>query len=142
MTGMQICTIENEVAYKVDKTGEAVDLKPDRFNPMFAVCDESAVAVAHYVKSQKCAAAHKGNSWYFTAPVIPRSVAEQIIDASGVHRYIYSEDVVFAGNGIVVLSTVNGGEKEIHYPCGTKLKYNLEPMTTAVFDMKTFERIL
>lgn len=142
MTGMQICTIENEVAYKVDKTGEAVDLKPDRFNPMFAVCDESAVAVAHYVKSQKCAAAHKGNSWYFTAPVIPRSVAEQIIDASDVHRYIYSEDVLFAGNGIVVLSTVNGGEKEIHYPCGTKLKYNLEPMTTAVFDMKTFERIL
>lgn len=142
LTGMKICTIQSEDGYIVSDVDELVELKPERFDPMFCICDENATSIGYYKNSKKCAAARKDNTWYFTAPVIPRSVAEQIIDVSGAHRYINTDDALFAGNGMVVLNTVNGGEKEVQFPCGTKVKYNIEPMTTAVFDMKSFERVL
>ena len=145
LIGIKVRIIPNETAYITEKDfldNEYVDVTKDKYNPTLAVCDKEAESIAYYEKSHECAAAVKDRVWYFAIPKITVSIAEKIVECSGVHRYIESKDVVFAGNGMVVLNTFHGGEKVITLRNGTVVKCNLPKLTTVVFDACTGERRL
>lgn len=145
LTGIKVRIVPNETVYVTEKAfldNEFVDVPKDKYNPTFAVCDKEAQSIAYYYNSHECAAAVKNGVWYFAVPKITSSIAEEIVKCSGVHRYIESKDVIFAGNGMVVLNTFHGGEKVITLRNGIVIKCNLPKLTTVVFDACTGERRL
>ncbi len=142
LTGIKVKITGNEASYTVCGDNENVPFNENRFNPMLSVDDTEAQPVAFYDKSGECAAARKDKVWYFAVPVVSKAVAEKIIDISGAHRYIKSDDFLFAGNGMVVVNTFSGGEKTLILKNGTRINCTLPPLATAVFDAKTGVRKL
>ena len=110
--------------------------------PLFAVADESAQPLARYTDSGAVCAARKGNTWYFAAPFIGTDVLRFILAQAGAHLYCVSNDVVLADGAWVALNTASGGEKKLTLKNGREIACTLKPMTTAVFDAESGERLL
>lgn len=136
------CALES--AYKTLLTGKTVPFPPQYadFNPLFCVNDPDAEKLAVYAQSGKTAAARKGNSWYFGAPLFDPETTSLIMKAAGAHVYTESGDPVLAGNGLVALNSRYGGKRTVTFRSAKKTACDLPPFTTAVFDAETGERVL
>ena len=72
----------------------------------------------------------------------------EFIEASGVHVYTDSRDVVYVGGGYLGLHAASGGKKQIKLPCATKIKVifgaDLPEQTTdtLTFDLAEHETAL
>lgn len=97
---------------------------------------------SYYKESGKVCGGRKGSSWFFALPSVSREIMCDIFEKANVHRYFDSYEPVMAGAGVVVLHTITGGERELKLPCGKTVMHNIEKETTAVFDIKTGERLL
>ena len=144
VTGMNVKRIESESVYCTTKhfSANRVEMAPKQFDPMFAIDDVEAEPLAYYEKSGACAAARKGNQWYFSLPKITVSIARKIFQSAGVHCYCDSGDPVLAGTGLVAINVPSGGERKIVLKNGKVVSCVLPPFTTAVFDAETGERLL
>lgn len=119
-----------------------VGVQRDQLNPAFYVDDTDAESLAVYENSQVCAAARKGNDWYFAVPQISPEMARQFIEAAGAHSYTDSGDPVLAGAGIVAIHSFAGGDRTVTLKNGKTLQFVLPPHTTAIFDAETGLRIV
>ena len=81
-------------------------------------------------------------SWYLSAPSNSIKLYKEIFNRSGVHTYSDKEDVVVAGNGMVMIVAINEGERIIRLKNGKTVKINIPEKTTIVLNDKNGERIL
>lgn len=114
------------------------DEKP--LNPCFAVADAEAEPLAFY-GSGSCAAARKGDQWYYASLSVTPEQASQFIDAAGAHRYTDSGEPVLAGAGLVAMHTCTGGERTVTLRNGKVLQLTLAPQTTVILDAETGRRV-
>ena len=143
VTGMKVKRIGPESAYRTKGCLPACRVETElRYDPLFAIDDAEAEPVAYYEKSGACAAARKGDQWYFALPRITAPIAGEIFRLAGVHRYCDAGDPVLAGAGLVAVNTPSGGERVIALRNGKRVSCVLPPFTTAVFDAETGERVL
>ena len=144
ITSINVCRVETECSYRTLASGTEVEFPPNYrdYNPMFAVEDTDAEALAVYPKSGAVAAARKENNWYFGVPLFDTESARRIVKEAGAHVYCEAGDPVIAGNGLVAINSCFGGERCITFRNGKKVVCELPLFTTAVFDAETGERVL
>ncbi len=111
------------------------------YDPYFACTDEDAEVLARY-ENGECAAAVKRNNVWFGAPILSADLLCPILERAGVHRYTTSPDPILAGNGLCIINSLKGGRRELRFPNGVTVTHVLPPLTTAVFDSETGERLL
>lgn len=122
-------------------SGEDLTLPQNSLNPMFAVVDPSAQPLALY-ENGAVAAALKNNNLWIATPCLSPKIARKILSFCGAHCWTESENMMFAGCGVAVMNCTSGGKQSIHFPNGEIVPETLEPFTTAVYDLKTAERLL
>ena len=124
-------------------TGEMVAMPGtmSTLTPGFAVDDPDAQPLARY-EDGAVGAARKGNVWYFALPLAFHDVMREIVRAAGAHVYCPSGDPVLAGCGLVALNCPKGGSRQITLRNGKAVTLELAPMTTAVLDAETGERLM
>ncbi len=108
--------------------------------PYFYVSDTDAEVLARF-PSGRVAAAKKGDDVYFALPLLDRANAKKILAAAGAHSYCTSGESVLAGGGMVMLCTPLGGERTLLLRSGKEISLTLPPMTTAIFDAESGERL-
>lgn len=134
ITGLSVCRTENAYSYRtLDPLPacEAVYPRND-FSPLFAVDDPAAQPLAEYPDGQ-CAAARKGDSWYFALPLLTPEIARHILREAGAHIYCASGDPILAGGDLVAINSFAGGPREITFRNGAVVSCDLPPLTTALF---------
>ena len=113
----------------------------DDFSPIFAVDDNSSVALARYDNGE-VAAAISGKSIWIGLPLLTKKLMVSIMKLSGVHSYCQSANAVIAGAGIVAINCPSGGEHTVTLKNGKEIYLKLENPETAVFDADSGERLL
>ena len=113
----------------------------DDFSPIFAVDDNSSVALARYDNGE-VAAAISGKSIWIGLPLLTKKLMASIMKLSGVHSYCQSANAVIAGAGIVAINCPSGGEHTVTLKNGKEIYLKLENPETAVFDADSGERLL
>lgn len=142
--GMTVSRTEAQLAFRICPPFPAgtVEYPAADLAPLFAIEDEQAQTVAKYVGSEACAAARKGDDWYFALPMLNQQLARTIFEAAGAHIYCVSGDPILAGAGLVAINSFGGGKREITLRSGKQIVCQLPPMTTRVWDAETGETLL
>ena len=118
------------------------EILPSAYTPFYAVSDPEAEILALYSKSRETAAARKGNIWYIACPRLDLQTARRIMKAAGVHCYTESADPILAGAGLLAINSYEGGRRVLTLRNGKMVCCDLPPLTTALFDAETGERLL
>lgn len=109
-------------------------------SPNFAIDDEKAEVLARF-DSGRVAAARKGDDVYFALPMLDIANAKKILKASGAHIYTGSGETVLGGGGMLMLCSPTGGARTLTLRSGKEISVVLPPMTTAIFDSESGERL-
>jgi len=79
-------------------------------------------------------------AWYVALPNTGPEPLKYILRNSGAHVYTTQGDIVYAGGGILVLHTKEGGKHDLRLRNGTILSFTLpEGSSTLVLDSETGE---
>ena len=81
-------------------------------------------------------------SWYLSAPSNNIELYQEIFRRAGVHMYTDKQDVVVAGNGMIMIVAVQEGERNITLKNGKIKKIQIPPKTTVVLDSENGEILL
>lgn len=122
-------------------SGESVAVPEKTYAPFFAADDPDAEVLGVY-DNKDTAIAKKGNDIWIGITAITQGIMQKIFKLCGAHIWCNSGDPIIAGGGIVVINTAKGGKLTLNLKDGKKIPTELQPFTTAAFDVKTGERIL
>jgi hypothetical protein len=93
--------------------------------PLFAIEDKAAQPWGVFPENNAIAAAGKkmdsAFSWFFSLPVVEASAMRALLIKSGVHLYAEPGNIVYGGNGCLVLHSKTGGSKSITLKNGRKV---------------------
>ena len=110
-------------------------------NPIFIVEDNTANPLGYLDNSKDIGAARKTftthESWFFSLPPNDVGLWRAVFRQCGAHIYEDSGDVVYAGNGMVVIHTNQGGKRNITLRNGLAIQVDLEPYSTLIIDAAT-----
>ena len=134
LTGMQL----EEVALAeagVLQTGAAFGLKVrqearGRYRPMIALADDEAVNLGILQDGSPAFGRKKmedHTAWYISLPPTSGDLLREVARQSGAHLYVPAPDIVYAGGGLLVVHTANGGGKEIRLRTGVTVQLDLPP---------------
>ena len=153
--GLAIENIEKTVGMQVERS-ETYDfaqivhplLKSERLachkpfpNPNFIIVDKNVETIAVNANGE-CAAARKGDDWYFAYPTLNSEIARWILKEGGAHLYCQTGEPVLAGAGLVLFHSVSGGKREIVLKNGKKVKLSLKEHSAVLLDAKTGKVLL
>ena len=158
-TGMNI--VKNPGATSISLTGDNTPIAeiPADYAPIFAVDDKDTTPLAVY-DNGKIAAAQKEKEIFIPLPVIPKTLAQKIVELSGAHVWVDSGDPVIAGHGYVAINCQGGRKRIVHLKSGKDveietvahneefkirdkiIEVNSEGYDTIVLDIQTGERVL
>lgn len=114
--------------------------------PLFAVTDSSAKAVGHYEGTDQVALARKDlgdcTVWYCGLMLRNANLMREIFRSAGAHIYNEANDVTFAGSGLLVVHTKDGGRRMLALRNGSSLEVDLPEGSTTFFDIETGRKIL
>lgn len=117
--------------------------------PLFAVSDAKSESLGRYMsggKTGETSFARKSfdswTSWYSVLPVTNPKLLREIFRLSGAHIYTESDDVVYAGGGIVAYHTAARGSKTVMLRNGRKVTINPATAATLILDGETGEAVL
>jgi hypothetical protein len=119
--------------------------------PVFAVRDDKADKAAWFIdgtasRLNKAAAAHKdfGSwcSWYFSLLPADNYILRDLFQQAGAHIYSKDGDSLLAGNGLVMVNCVRGGQKTVTLTNGSTVNFEMKDYTTFLLDAVTGEFVL
>jgi len=116
-------------------------------SPLFTINDAQAIILGKYSKSGKPAIAIKKNptftSLYVAMPAYEPQLMGEVLNLTGAHQYSKSNDIFYAGNGILMMHTKNGGKKSITLKNGKTIVCSLpDEASTLIIDSETGEILL
>ncbi|MBL8238198.1 MAG: hypothetical protein JNM66_12300 [Bryobacterales bacterium] len=76
------------------------------------------------------------------APPIPMSEWRRIFAEAGAHLYVDAGEIIHAGGGLLLVHTLNGGQRQLTLRSGKTIPLNLPPKASWLFDAATGERLL
>lgn len=114
------------------------------FGPLFTVTDPSVEIFGLFKDTDRPAVVRKVSdshtAWYVALPNTGSEPLKYILRNSGAHVYTTQGDIVYAGSGILVLHTKDGGEHGLTLRNGKTLNFLLpEGSSTLVLDGETGE---
>ena len=120
------------------RTGNAM------FGPLFTVTDSSVEVFGRFKNTERPAVVRKvldsHTAWYVALPNTGPEPLKYILRNSSAHVYTTQGDIVYAGGGILVLHTKEGGKHDLRLRNGTILSFTLpEGSSTLVLDSETGE---
>ena len=135
LTGISVRRTENAYAYRtLPPLPEAeVTYRRTDFTPLFAVDDPEAQPLARYADGS-CAAARKGDTWYFALPRLNADILRHILREAGAHIYCDAGDPIIAGAGVVAINSFAGGHREVILRDGRRVELDLPPLTTHIIE--------
>ncbi len=115
--------------------------------PLFAVDDPAAEVFGSYVASGHAAVArkvfHDHQAWYIAVPHAADQPLRSILRSGGAHVYATNGEIVYAGNGLLVVHMKNGGAHTITLRSGKTVRFDLPPGNhTLVLDPGTGATLL
>ena len=115
--------------------------------PLFAVADEDAQAWAHYENTSHVAVARKQfehhTAFYTALPSYDAKLGKELMRQTQAHRYTDGEDVVYAGGGLLVIVSAEGGPRKITLRNGKSLHLEMgKGAATRVLDARSGEVLL
>ncbi|HEV7301692.1 MAG TPA: hypothetical protein VGN72_20305 [Tepidisphaeraceae bacterium] len=115
--------------------------------PLFAVTDEAAEAWAHYESTSLTAVARKRfethTAVYVGLPSYDPNLGKELMRQTPAHRYTDGDDVVYAGGGLLVIVSANGGTRQVTLRGGKTFNLEMgEGVSTRVLDARTGEVLL
>lgn len=115
--------------------------------PLFAVEDPGAEIAGIYTETGKAAIARKSFgdhvAWYVGLPGKDPEPLRTILRLSGAHIYSRKGDIVYDGGGVLVVHTMEGGNRRIALKNGKEITIDAgEGPATLVLDSATGERLL
>ena len=110
--------------------------------PLFTVVDPSVEVFGRFKDSGRPAVARKvfdnHTAWYVALPNTATEPLKYILRNSGAHVYTTQGDIVYAGGGILILHTKEGGNHSLTLRNGNTLVFTLpEGSSTLVLDSET-----
>lgn len=114
-------------------------------NPLLSVSDPDSVEVGFYEAGKTCALAYKklndSVSWFMALPSDSPAVWRAILRECGAHFYTdETNDIIYAGGGIVVLHGKTPGQRVLHLRNGREVAVAIgQTGDTLVVDAKTGE---
>ena len=153
VTGIQVSptTIDEAPTLELATAGGApytTTLGSAPIAPLFAVTDPDAEAIATYAQTGEVAVARKTladhTAWYLALPSKDPTMLRTLLHRTPAHRYTTeATDVMYAGNGIVLLHSVTGGDRTVTLRNGTTVDLFLPSApTTLLLDAETGESLL
>jgi hypothetical protein len=118
------------------------------FGPLFAIEDPGAEVLGRYTATGQAAIARKDfpdhTAWYVAVPGRTVEPLRHILRSSGAHVYSLQGDVVYAGDGLVVVHGKDGGSRTVVLRGGLSRTFDLPEGTafTLVLDGRTGEALL
>jgi hypothetical protein len=115
--------------------------------PLFAVADEDAQAWAHFENTSHVAVARKSfenhTAIYVALPSYDANLGKELMRQTPAHRYTDGDDVVYAGGGLLVIVSAQGGPRQITLRDGKALNIEMgEGASTRVLDARSGEVLL
>jgi hypothetical protein len=111
--------------------------------PLFAVDDPAAEPLATFAATGEVAIASKAaeghTAWFVSLPSRDPHVMRMILRRTPAHRYTRDyDDVIYAGGGVVVLHTAEGGERTVTLRNGRAVELTMPPgPATLLLDAET-----
>jgi len=146
LTGIRMKEAAMEHAWRVGGCGlPQAAVKTDRnYAPLF-IPDDPEMETAAVFQSGATAAGRKRfaeyTSWYFSLPFENPAVWRELFRDAGVHLYEEDGDALLAGGGIIAVTTVTGGERNIRLKNGKTVPVQLAPRSTCILDAETGETV-
>ena len=116
-------------------------------SPLFAVDDPAAEVFGQYRASGHGAVArkvfHDHQAWYIAVPHTGEEPLRSILRSSGAHVYCQKGEIVYAGDGLLLIHTKSGGKHQITLRSGQIVTFDLPPgVHTLVLDPATGQPLL
>jgi len=117
------------------------------FTPLFAVTDPACEPFGYYSGTRTIAVARKTfphhTSWYIALPNTAMEPLTHILRDSGAHVYSSAGDIIYAGGGLLVVHTREGGTHRITLKNGSLVTFELpEGASTLILDSDSGELLL
>jgi hypothetical protein len=116
------------------------------FSPFFVVKDKATTSLGVLEGSNQVVFARRDlgshTSWFCSLPPTDDELLGHIFREAGAHIYLPPGDVIHAGGGIVCIHTAQGGERELVMRNGRRLRLQLQPRSTSLYDAETGEALL
>lgn len=114
---------------------------PRMVAPLFAVDDPRAEPLAAFAHIPGDAGARRvlpeSTSWFFSLPPSDPAALRAIFRQSGAHIYSDAGDAVNAGGNLLLVHSVEGGPRTLHFPNGRITEITLPPCSTTCFELET-----
>lgn len=119
----------------------------EALNPVFAIDEPGVEVLGRFRETGQTAIGKKTfpdhTAWYVALPNTGVEPLRSLLRKSGAHIYSTRGDIVYAGSGIVLLHTRDGGIHELLLRSGTRVSFDLPPgPNTLVLDATTGEPLL
>jgi len=103
--------------------------------PLAEMTDESGtVLVGGAVKVGK-----NSTDYFFTLPLLSGGLWRNLFEKAGCHIYDRDGDAVFAGSGMIMIHTKDGGPRIITLRSGRTVSFEMSPMETLLIDAESGE---
>lgn len=114
--------------------------------PLFAVHDAAAESAGMITGTSLVGLARRqtrdATTWFSSVPLRGPALIRSLLKSAGVHLYQESGDVTYAGNGMILLHTLAGGERTVALRNGRSVALTLPPKSTVLLDAESGERLL
>ena len=114
-----------------------------KIDPLFIADDDKAIVLGKLDSIGGAAMVKKEQpgftSWYISIPPADIDLWRYVFIESGVHIYETGGDVLYAGNGILSIHTLKGGERKIILKNGKEINIVLAPDSTTVLNSESGE---
>lgn len=118
----------------------------NKVNPFLVVNDVSVQALGTISNTKDVAAATKklngSQSWFFSLPPANPALWRWVFRKAGAHVYNDSGDIFYNGQGLLIVHTASGGQRNISLRSGKNITATLAPNSTTVFNEQTGEAVL
>jgi hypothetical protein len=114
--------------------------------PLFAVQDSAATVLGKLQGSDHAGLARKRlanhTAWYSSVPMTNANLLRYLLREAGAHIYDDRGDVIYAGNGMLMVHSAAGGPRTFTLRNGRRIEAKLPGPCTWVFDSETGEKLL
>jgi hypothetical protein len=133
--------------WKLSGGGLKWGVSGETITPLFAVADEGAEAWAKYENTEHVAVARKAftnhTALYVALPSYDANLGKELMRQMPAHRYTDGEDVVYAGAGLLVIVSSEGGKRQVTLRDGKSFTFEMgEGVSTRVLDSRSGETLL
>jgi len=114
--------------------------------PLFAAQDAGVTVLGKLQGSEQSGLVQKRfpshTAWFSSVPLRGSNLLRYLLKQSGAHIYDDQDDVVYAGVGLLIVHSAQGGTRSLLLRNGQRIQAQLPTASTSVFDAETGEELL